>query len=86
MRFTVQDHVVAEHPRDWEKENVHYDPVHYLALLERKPGALDFGKPFDDWDLPEVFYRLTQTAGGRTRSDWQTRIYQGAAARWSRAN
>ena len=55
VRFLVRDSVVAEHPRDWEKENVHYDPVHYLALLERKPGALDFGKPFDDWDLPEVF-------------------------------
>jgi hypothetical protein len=55
VRFVVRDHVVAEHPRDWEKENVHYDPVHYLALLERKPGALEFGKPFDDWDLPESF-------------------------------
>jgi transposase len=53
VRFVVQDQVVAEHLRDWDKENVHYDPVHYLALLERKPGALDFGKPFDDWDLPE---------------------------------
>ena len=44
VRFVVQDQVVAEHPRDWDKENVHYDPVHYLALLERKPGALDFDK------------------------------------------
>jgi hypothetical protein len=54
VRFVVRDEVVAEHLRDWDKENVHYDPVHYLALLERKPGALDFGKPFDDWDLPRV--------------------------------
>jgi len=53
VRLVVQDQVVAEHPRDWGKENVHYNPVHYLALLERKPGALDFGKPFEDWDLPE---------------------------------
>jgi hypothetical protein len=60
----VQDQVVAEHPRDWEKENVHYDPVHYLALLERKPGALDFGKPFDDWDLPEVFSVLRRRLEG----------------------
>jgi hypothetical protein len=64
VRFTVQDRVVAEHPRDWEKENVHYDPVHYLALLERKPGALDFGKPFDDWDLPEVFSVLRRRLEG----------------------
>ena len=64
VRFVVRDQVVAEHPRDWGKENVHYDPVHYLALLERKPGALDFGKPFDDWDLPEVFGVLRRRLEG----------------------
>jgi transposase len=64
VRFVVRDRMVAEHPRDWGKENVHYDPVHYLALLERKPGALDFGKPFDDWDLPEVFGILRRRLEG----------------------
>jgi len=64
VRFVVRDSVVAEHSRDWGKENVHYDPVHYLALLERKPGALDFGKPFDDWDLPEVFGVLRRRLEG----------------------
>ncbi len=53
------DHtLVSEHARCWEKEQVCYDPVHYLALLERKPGALDFGRPFEDWDLPESLHRL----------------------------
>ena len=55
VKFVVQDQVVAEHPRDGDKEKVHYDPLHYLALLERKPGGLDFGKPFDEWNLPEGF-------------------------------
>lgn len=64
VRFTVQDRLVAEHPRDWEKENVHYDPLHYLALLERKPGTLDFGKPFDDWNLPETFSVLRRRLEG----------------------
>ncbi len=64
VRFVVQDQVVAEHPRDWDKENVHYNPVHYLALLERKPGALDYGKPFDDWDLPEGFGVLRRRLEG----------------------
>jgi transposase len=64
VRFVVQDQVVAEHLRDWDKENVHYNPVHYLALLERKPGALDFGKPFDDWDLPESFGILRRRLEG----------------------
>ena len=68
VRFVVQDRVVAEHPRNWDKENVHYDPVHYLALLERKPGALDFGKPFDDWNLPEGFGVLRRRLEGEQGS------------------
>ena len=39
----VNDRVVATHPRDWARENVHYDPLHYLALLERKPGSYEPG-------------------------------------------
>ena len=69
VRFVVQDQVVAKHLRDWDKENVHYHPVHYLALLERKPGALDFGKPFDDWDLPEGFGVLRRRLEGELGSD-----------------
>ena len=69
VRLVVQDQVVAEHLRDWDKENVHYNPVHYLALLERKPGALDFGKPFDDWDLPEGFGVLRRRLEGELGND-----------------
>jgi len=46
---------VAEHRRRWGREGVSFDPVHYLPLLERKPGALDFARPLDGWDLPECF-------------------------------
>jgi len=55
VRILADDRVVAEHVRDWEKENVHYEPVHYLALLEKKPGSLDFGRPFEHWGLPDGF-------------------------------
>jgi hypothetical protein len=55
VRLMVRDQLVAKHPRDWSKEQVHYDPVHYLALLERKPGALDFAKPLENWGLPDCF-------------------------------
>jgi transposase len=49
--------LVASHPRDWGKEQAAYDPRHYLALLERKPGAFDFARPLEHWDLP-VSFRL----------------------------
>ena len=47
--------VVAEHRRRWGREGVSFDPVHYLALLERKPGALDHARPLEGWELPECF-------------------------------
>ena len=47
--------VMATHRRIWGKEKVCFDPVHYLALLERKPGALDHARPLADWNLPPCF-------------------------------
>ena len=32
-----------------------FDPVHYLALLERKPGAIDFARPLEELGLPGCF-------------------------------
>ena len=29
--------------------------MHYLALLERKPGGLDHARPLEDWNLPICF-------------------------------
>jgi len=46
---------IATHGRLWGKEGVCFEPVHYLALLERKPGALDHARPLQDWPLPECF-------------------------------
>ena len=62
------DQVIAQHQRCWGREQYCLEPVHYLALLERKPGALDYGRPFADWDLPECFAvlraRLEHEFGG----------------------
>jgi transposase len=55
VRIVAGDRVVAEHRRCWDREQVTYDPVHYLALLERKPGALDFAAPLEGWELPVCF-------------------------------
>ena len=46
---------VAEHKRSWDKEGILFKPVHYLALLERKPGALHHALPLADLNLPECF-------------------------------
>jgi len=55
VKIVCRDHLVATHPRYWGREHVEFEPRHYLALLERKPGALDFARPLEGWQLPECF-------------------------------
>ena len=55
VRLVVGDQVLATHRRGWGRAEVFYDPVHYLAVLERKPGALDFAAPLEGWQLPVCF-------------------------------
>ena len=35
-----------------------YDPLHYIPVLARKPGALRNGAPFKDWELPPALRRV----------------------------
>lgn len=49
---------VARHARIWDDEQVCFEPLHYLALLETKPGALDHARPLAGWTLPECFALL----------------------------
>ena len=54
----AQGQEVARHRRNWEDEQVSFEPLHYLALLERKPGAFDHARPLAGWTLPECFLLL----------------------------
>jgi hypothetical protein len=46
------------HARCWDRERIFFEPLHYLALLERKPGGLDYARPLENWGLPECFALL----------------------------
>ena len=50
--------IVAEHRRSWGKQGIFFNYVHYLPLLERKPGSLDYTRPMEDLNLPECFDTL----------------------------
>ena len=50
--------IIARHVRSYSREEFIYNPLHYLALLEQKPRALDQAAPLQGWVLPEVFDRL----------------------------
>jgi transposase len=58
VRIVCGTRLVATHPRCWEAERTTFDPRHYLALLERKPGALDVARPLEHWELPGCFALL----------------------------
>ena len=50
--------VIATHVRSLKRGTLILEPVHYLATLGRKPGALDHAPVFRDWKLPACFATL----------------------------
>jgi len=60
--------IVARHVRVFGRNKTVYDPLHYIPVLARKPGALRNGAPFKDWNLPpalgRVRRRLERQSGG----------------------
>jgi len=56
---------IARHPRSYEREDFIFNPLHYLALLERKIGALDQAAPLAGWALPEEFATLRRLLEAR---------------------
>lgn len=56
---------IARHPRSYERGGFVFDPLHYLALLEKKPGALDQAAPLQGWNLPDQFAHLRRLLENR---------------------
>lgn len=50
--------VIARHPRCYDREDMIFDPLHYLPLIEKKINALDQAAPPAEWDLPPEFVTL----------------------------
>ena len=73
-RVIAEGQAVAEHARRFGRDQLVCDPWHYLPVLEKKPGALRHGAPFQDWDLPAAIRAvrdriLRQPKGGRAFVD-----------------
>jgi len=51
----LKDKIIAEHQRSYGIEEVIFNPLHYLKLLERKTRAFEQAAPLQGWNLPEVF-------------------------------
>ena len=60
--------VLARHPRSFGQKQDVFDPLHYLLLLEQRPGALEYAKPLRQWrqDWPASYHLLLR----RLREQW----------------
>jgi len=62
---------VGVHKRHLGRDKVIYDPWHYLAVLEQKPGALRNGAPFKQWELPDAIQEVRTLLEARPDGDRQ---------------
>jgi transposase len=78
--IVARGQIVATHERSFEKQKMILDPLHFLATLARKPGALDHAPVFRDWKLPACFAEmraeLERIHGGMSGSRKFVRILQ----------
>jgi len=63
--LTIQhlDAVLATHARSYGRAQDVLDPLHYLPLLEQRPGAFEHAKPLRQWraQWPPVYEQLLDT-------------------------
>lgn len=59
VEITNGSKILAVHPRCYERDQDILEPLHYLPLLEQRPGAFDQAKPIVAWQQswPEVYNR-----------------------------
>ena len=64
--LVAEGQVLARHARCFERYRTHYDWQHYIAAVQRKPGALRDGAPFAQMPAPlrSLQHHLLRRLGG----------------------
>ena len=68
--ISYRDEVIARHRRSYQRQDMVFDPLHYLPLLERKPRALDQAAPLQNWSIAGSILNFTsiiRSPSGYTR-------------------
>lgn len=52
VRVVADGQCLTQQVRRFSRDKVYFNPWHYLPVLEKKPGALRHGAPFQEWELP----------------------------------
>jgi hypothetical protein len=69
IRLVIDGQVIAQHGRRFGRDQLIFDPWHYLPVLEKKPGALRNGAPFVEWDLPKAVKAVRDRVLKQPRGD-----------------
>ena len=77
MEITNGRQTLAAHPRCYDREQDLLNPLHYLPLLDRRPGAWDQAAPIKTWRQrwPEVYARYLEALKRRFSSSEATRVF-----------
>jgi transposase len=70
--LAVDGKAIGEHERSFDKGRFILEPLHYLPLLERKPGALRNGRPFLNWELPAPIRQVWEYL--KRYTDWDRQM------------
>ncbi len=75
VRVVHEDRLVARHERCWDHKQFRFDPLHYLELLERKPGGFDYARPLEHWKLPDCFGLLRRRLEAADTTGYGTQAF-----------
>lgn len=67
---------IAMHKRSYAREDFIPNPLHYLALLEHKPRALDQAAPLEGWVLAEPVHRIRRLMEARSGKEGRREFIQ----------
>lgn len=81
--MVFNDKVVGMHRRHLGRDKTIYDPWHYVAVLEQKPGALRNGAPFKRWELPASLQEVRTKLEAHVDGDRQFVAVLSAVRRYS---
>jgi transposase len=65
VEIVVASQVVARHERSYVPGSQVLEPLHFLATLQRRPGALDHADVYRQWRLPAIFQDLRERLEAR---------------------
>ncbi len=76
VQIYQRDVLIACHQRLFGKEGFSYHPMHYLKLLERKPGAMEQAAPLKGWNLPKSFIKFKEALESRLKQNGKREFIQ----------